>query len=124
MSAEPTSEEEESNLEHNRKALDEEVERPLLESIALALTVSTTLDHRPARVPQVTVEPLFAQHRGERGEQRDEKTRVHESSGGDNLAGRAFLDGWYGGGFVGDSGLIEGEENCAQEGCGLVVWIG
>jgi hypothetical protein len=122
--AQSTSEEEEGNLEHHRETLDEEMEGPLLESIALALTVSATLDHRPARIPQVPVEPLLAQHRDECGEQRDQETRVHESSDGDDLAGRALLGGWNGGGFVRDGGLVEGEKDCAEEGCRLLVRIG
>jgi hypothetical protein len=69
VSAESTSEEEEGNLEHHWKALNEGVEWPFLEPIAFALAVSATLDHRPARVPQVPVEPLFSQHRDECGEQ-------------------------------------------------------
>jgi len=42
--AQPAGEEEERNLEHNRETLDKEVEGPLLEAIALPLTVSATLD--------------------------------------------------------------------------------
>jgi hypothetical protein len=45
VSAESTSKEEESDLEHDWKALNEEVERPLLESIEFALAVSATLNH-------------------------------------------------------------------------------
>jgi len=118
------SEEEEGCLEHERKTLDKEVEGPLLESIALALTISAPLDCRPARVPQVAVKPLFAQHRDERGEQGHQKTRVHEPGDGDDLAGRIFLGGWNGGVFVRDSGLVESEENRAQEGCRLIVGVG
>jgi len=58
-------EEEEGNLEHEQKTLNEEIEGPLLESIALALTISAMLNHRPSCVPQVPVEPLLAQHCGE-----------------------------------------------------------
>ena len=109
-------------MEHEGKALDEKMEGPLLESIALALTVSTTLDHRPARVPQVTVEPLLAQHCNECGKQGDQKTRVHESSDSDDLAGRV-LGGWNGGGFVRDSGFIESEEDRAEKSCRLFVRV-
>ena len=48
---EPECEKEEGNLEHYCEALDEEMETPLLESIAFALTVSATFDHRPACIP-------------------------------------------------------------------------
>ena len=74
-------------------------------------------------MPQVPVEPLFAQHRNERGEQRYQETCVHEPSDGDNLTGGTFLGGWNGGGFIWDSRLIEGEEDCAEESYGLLVWI-
>ena len=77
MFAQSTGEEEEGDLEHDQETLDEEVEGPFLESVALALTVPATLDHRPTRMPQVAVEPLFAQHRDESGKQRDQKTPVH-----------------------------------------------
>jgi len=39
---------EEGNLEREQKTLNEEMEGPLLESIALALTVSAMLNHQPA----------------------------------------------------------------------------
>ena len=122
--AQAAGEEEKGSLEHDREALDEEVEGPLLEPIALALAVTATLDHRPARVPQVSVEPLLPQHRDECGKQRDHQTSVHESGDRDDLGGRIFLGGWNGGGLIRDGGLIEGEENCAEESRGLLVRIG
>ena len=100
------------------------MEGPLLESITFALAVSASLDHRPACVPQVSVEPLLAQHRDERGQQRDQETRVHESGDGDDLTRGVFLGGRNGRGLVRYCGLIEGEENCTEEGCGLFVGIG
>ena len=123
MFAQSTGEEEEGDLEHDQETLDEEVEGPFLESVALALTVSATLDHRPTGMSQVPVEPLFAQHRDERGKQRDQEARVHQSSDSDDLAGGTFLDGWNDGGFVRDSRLVEGEEDCAEESRGLLVRI-
>ena len=75
-------------------------------------------------MPQVSVQPLLPQHRDECGQQRDKKTRVQESSGCDNLPGGALLDKWDSGGFVWDRGVVEGEEDCTKEGCGLVVGIG
>ena len=124
MLAQSTSEEEERNLEHDWETLDEEVEGPLLQSIALPLTVSAAFDRRPASIPEVPVEPLLSQHRDERGKKRNQETPVHQSSDGDDLAGRGLLGGWDGGGFVRDGRLIEGEENRAEEGCGLLVRIG
>jgi len=122
--AQSANEEEERSLEHDREALDEETEWPLLQSIALPLTVSTFLNRRPTSIPQVSVEPLLSQHRDECGKKRDQETRVHESSDGDDLTGRALLDGWDGGGFVLDGRLIEGEKDRAEEDCRLFVWIG
>jgi len=122
--AQSAGEEEEGSLEHDREALDEEMEGPLLESIALPLTVSATFDCRPAGIPEVPVEPLLSQHRDECGKERDQETRVHEPGDCDDLAGRALLDGWDGGGFVWDGRLVEGEEDCTEDGCRLLVRIG
>ena len=122
--AQPAGEEEEGNLEHDREALDEEVEGPLLQSIALPLTICGALDRRPAGVPEVPIEPLLSQHCDECGKKRDQETRIHQPGDGDDLAGRAFLGGWDGGGFVRDGRLVEGEEDRAEEGCGLLVRIG
>ena len=53
--AESAGEKEERGLEHHRETLDEVMQRPFLEPISFALTVSATLDHRPARIAQVPV---------------------------------------------------------------------
>ena len=95
-----------------------------IEPIALALTVSATLDHRPARIAQVSVQPLLPQHGNEGSKEGDQETRVHETGGGDDLAGWILLNRWNNGGLAGDGGLIESEEDCTEEGCGLLVWIG
>jgi len=121
--AQSTSEEQEGSLEHDREALDEEMEGPLLESITLPLTVSAAFDRRPAGVPEVPVKPLLSQHRDECGKKRDQETRVHQSGDGYDLAWRALLDRWDGGGFFRDDRLVEGEKDRA-EGCRLLVWIG
>ena len=90
----------------------------------LSLTVSTTLDHRPARMPQVSVEPLFSQNRDECCEQRDKQAGVHENCGAKDLAARVLLYRWDGRGFVWDCGLVESEEDCAEESHRLVVGVG
>ena len=115
-------EEEESDLENDGKAFD--VEWPFLEPIALALTVSTTLDHKPASVPQVPVQPLLPQHRDECGQQRDQQTGIQETSCGDNFAGRGNLGRRNGEGFVWDCGMVEGEEDRKKESRRLAVGIG
>ena len=68
MAAESTSKEEEGDLEHDRQTLDEEVEWPFFQTLTLALPIPASLHHRPSLIPQVTVEPLFSQHRDKRGE--------------------------------------------------------
>ena len=75
-------------------------------------------------MPQVPVEPLFAQHRYERSKQRDQEARVHKAGDGDDLRRGTFLDGRNGGSLVRDSRLIESEEDCAEESRGLLVRIG
>ena len=84
------------------------------------MTVATTLDHRPARIPQVPVQPLLAQHRDECSEQGNQKARVHDTRDGNDLAR------WIspGGGLTGDGGLIESEEDGAEEGNRLLIGIG
>ena len=99
------------------------MKRPFLESIEFALAVSATLDHRSTRVPQISVEPLLPQHRGERGQERHYEACVQEGSGGDDFCGRVLLDRRDDGGFVWDYGMVKGEEDCAKERHGLVVWV-
>ena len=123
MSAEAASEKEEGDLEHHRETLDEEVQWPFLQPIAFALAVSASLDRRSARIPQIPVQPLLAQHRDECGEQGDYQTRVHETGHSDDLVRCVFLSRWNGRSLTGDGRLIESEENCAEEGGGLLVGI-
>ena len=73
---------------------------------------------------QVPVQPLFSQHCNKRGEQRDKEACVHESGDGDDFVGWDFLDRRNDGSFVRNSGLVEGEEDRTEEGCGLGVRIG
>ena len=49
---------------------------------------------------------------------------MHEPGDNYDLARGIFLNGWNGRGLTGDGGLIESEEDCAEEGHGLVVWVG
>jgi hypothetical protein len=67
---------------------------------------------------------LFPQHGDECGQQGDQKTRVHEAGDRDDVVRWASLNGWNGGGLTGDGGLIEGEEDGAEEGCRLLVRVG
>ena len=124
MATETTGEKEEGDLEHHRQTLDEEVQWPFLQSIAFALTVSASLDNRPTRILQVSIQPLLAQHRDECGEHGDYETRIHEAGDGDDLARWIFLDRWDGRGLTGDGGLIESDEDRTEEGGGLLVRIG
>ena len=67
---------------------------------------------------------MLPQHRDECGKQGDHKARVHETGDDDDLARRASLNEWNGGGLTWDGGLIESEEDGTEEGGGLVIWIG
>jgi len=124
VSTEAAGEEEEGSLEHQRKALDEGVERPFLQPVAFALPVPAALDHRAARIAQVPVHPLLPQHGDERGEKGDQQTCIHETGDSDDLARWVFLNRWDGRSLTGDGGLIESEEDGTEEGGGLLVGIG
>jgi len=52
------------------------------------------------------------------------QTRIHETGHGDDLAQWVPLGRWDGRSVTRDGRLIEGEENCAEEGGGLLVRIG
>ena len=67
---------------------------------------------------------MLPQHGNEGSKEGDQETRVHETGGGDDLAGWILLNRWNNGGLAGDGRLIESEEDCTEEGCGLLVWIG
>ena len=82
------------------------------------------LDHRPARIPQVPVQPLLPQHGDKCGEQGDHETCIHETGDGDDLAWRIFLSRWDGRSVTRNGGLIESEENRAEEGSRSLVRIG
>jgi hypothetical protein len=88
------------------------------------LAVSATLDHRPAGIPQVPVQPLLPQHRDERRQERHQETRIHQARRGHDLARWTFLNGRNGGGLAGNGGLVESEEDGAEEGGRLLVGIG
>jgi len=59
---------------------------------------------------------LFAQHGKERGQEGYHKARVHETSGGDDLARRIFLNERNCGGLTGDGGLVESEDGTEEGG--------
>jgi len=75
-------------------------------------------------MPQVSVQPLLAQHGDERRQQGDNQTRVHQTRDRDRLARRIFLNRRGGRGITRDGGLVESEENGTEEGGGLFVRIG
>ena len=124
MSTETAGEEEEGDLEHQRKALDEGVERPFLEPVAFALPVAAALDHRATRIAQVSIQPLLPQHGDECGEKGDQKACIHEAGGSNDLARRIFLNRWDNRSLTGDGGLIESEKDGTEESSGLLVGIG
>lgn len=53
----------EGDLKHDGETFDEHPERPCLEAIAFALAVPVPFNHRPSRVSEMPVRPLFTQHR-------------------------------------------------------------
>ena len=124
MSTESAGEQEEGGLEHQRKALDERVERPFLQPVAFALPVAAALDYRATRIAQVSIQPLLPQHGDECGEKGDHKTCIHEAGDSDDLARWIFLNRWDNRSLTGDGGLIESEKDGAEEGGGLLVGIG
>ena len=67
---------------------------------------------------------MLAQHGDECGKQGDHETRVHETGDGDDLAWWIFLSRWDGRSVTRDGGLIESEENRAEEGSRLFAGIG
>ena len=83
---------------------------------------SASLDHLPAYVPQVPVEPLLARHRDKYGKGREE-TCVHQFSNGDNLCGGIFLGGQNRRGLVRYGGWVDSDEDRTEEDSGLFVWV-
>ena len=67
---------------------------------------------------------MLAQRGDKCSQHGDRKTRVYEAGGHDDLARWIFPNGRNYGGFTGDGGLIESEEDGAEEGSGLLVGIG
>ena len=47
-------------MEHDGETINEETERPSLETIKFALAITTAFDHRPPGVSEVPVDPLLA----------------------------------------------------------------
>jgi hypothetical protein len=74
-------------------------------------------------MPQVSVYPLLRQHGDECDQQRSQETRIYETGDGDDFTRWVLLDRWNGGGLTGDGGLIESEEDDAEEGSRLFVRI-
>jgi len=83
------------------------------------LTVTATLDHRPAGIPQVSAQPLLARHSNKCSEQGD-----RETDDSDDLVWWISLNRRDGGSVTRDGGPVESEENHVEEGGGLLVPIG
>ena len=84
-----TGEEKKGDLEHDGETLYEQVEWPPLEAVIFALAVTAAFDHRSTCVPEVPVQPLFAQHRDERRQQRHQKACIEKVRGCNDLCGKA-----------------------------------
>ena len=70
VSRQAAGEEKKGDLEHDWKTLDEQPKWPSLEAFEFALAIATALNRRSTSVPEVYVQPLFAQHRDKRSQQR------------------------------------------------------
>ena len=66
---------------------------------------------------------MIPEHSNERGKQGGQNARIHETGDGDGFARWISLNRWDGRSLAGDGGLIESEENSAEEGRRLFVWI-
>ena len=123
VSAETAGEKGEGNLEHHRGTRRRNV-MTISRIHRSYVATSASLDRRPIQIAQVSVQPLLAQHRDGCGEHGDCETRAHETGDGGDLARQAFPNRWNDGGFTGDGGLIESEEDSSEEGRRLFVGSG
>ena len=76
-------------------------------------------------MPDVSVQPLLAQHRDKRGQQRHQQTCIQEVRGRDDLLGWATPRRRSGGVFVGSNGSVEAEENRSEVSFGPFggIWL-
>ena len=82
--------EEESTLEHEGQAFHNEVEVPGVHSVHLALSIPTAVNDRSTLLHlRIAVEPLFTQHRDERGEKGSGQTCVKDGLDTDDIGVRA-----------------------------------
>lgn len=101
-------------MEYDRETLDKYTEGPLLETIEFTLAIATSFNRGPARVTEVSVQPLFAQHGDECSQQRHQQTCIQEVQGCDDLL-RGATPGWGSGrGFFRENRPVKGEENRAE----------
>ena len=84
-----TGEEKKGDLEHDGETLDEQPEWPSLEAVKFALAVTTTLNSRSTGVPEVSIQPLFAQHCDKCSQQRHQQACIQEAGGCDDPLGRS-----------------------------------
>ena len=73
-------------LKHYRKALDSEIEVPLLESIQFPLSVPAFVGSSTSAVPEISVDSLFPK---QRGEEQSRKTRIKHRLDGNEFRRRS-----------------------------------
>ena len=73
---------------------------------------------------EVAIEPLFAEHRNERGEQGDQQACIEKVGNVDYFVWGTFPGGRRDGLFARDGGLVESEEDGAKVRNRLVAGIG
>ena len=103
------------------------VKIPCNDAIEFALPVLTAFYGGSSQVCRcVSVQPLFAEHRKEGGEESESETREEDGLNLDYPAGRACpLRRWRSRGrrVVSEAGVIDLVQNNTEEGCGYVVRI-
>jgi len=99
------------------------VEIPCNDAVELALPVLAAFYGGPAQVSRcVSVQPLFAEHREERGEEGKRKTCEEDGLDFDYPAGRASPS-WQGRGVVSEGGAVEIVDEDTEESCGYIVRV-
>ena len=99
------------------------LEIPSDDAIEFPLPILAALDGGPMHIGRhVSVQPLLAEHRKERGEERDGKGGVQQCLSLNDRAWRARPP-WDPRGFVTKSGVVDLVDEDAEESGGFFVWV-
>ena len=89
VAGEGTTEEDDSDLEHGGEALHDEIELPGIQSVHLALSISTAVNERSTLLRLgINFEPPFAQHHEEHSEKGNAQTGVKRGLDTDSVGNR------------------------------------